>query len=472
MRFAQEVHRRRPGETPDPAAYAEGMRRATDDACQAPDAEATLAVMGAIHDRAAGKKREAVEALDRALDHADDAGLGVPRMSYRYAEKTATKVFTVDVEVSYGSGILLSGNTFQLGLGLRSARRAGGLADGDAAAARHGPRGRGRGPLLRLHGGAGDGVPPPRRRRRRRRGDGAARGHGALGRRQAGLAVAAGGEAGLVGGGRARDHHPGRPARGGGGVALPRRRSVDGGARRLRRYARRRRGGGHALVVAARAARHPRARAGGGAGPALAEDPGGAAALHRRQGRAGRLRGGELRGLPPGALAAHRRRAEEAAAPAPRRQPGLGLRRAAQPRRLPRLGGEGGLRPRRLHPRRRGSARRRAGLRRCDPPLASQADRPLQPGPGELGARAGALAAPRPVDPIRPARRRARLHRGRRRARGGGRPAPRRRGHAPAARPLAQPAHGARGRRRWPRAPSAGGRSPGWSSSPRSSAGG
>ena len=120
MRFTQEIHRNGPGQTPDPSRYAEGMRRATDDACQAPDAEATLVVTQAIHDFAGGKRREAREALDGVLARADEKGLGVPRMSYRYEEKTATKVFAVTIDVSYGSGVLLAGNTFQLALGLRS----------------------------------------------------------------------------------------------------------------------------------------------------------------------------------------------------------------------------------------------------------------------------------------------------------------------------------------------------------------
>jgi hypothetical protein len=118
-RFSRET--RKSGEVPDPAAYAEGLRRATDDACQAPDAEATIAVMQAIHDFATGKRKEARAALDRVLDEADAKGLGVPRMSYRYEEKTATKIFTVNVDISYGSGVLAAGNNFQLGLGFRTA---------------------------------------------------------------------------------------------------------------------------------------------------------------------------------------------------------------------------------------------------------------------------------------------------------------------------------------------------------------
>ncbi len=116
MRFSQETHKR----LPDPSAYAEGMRKATDDACQAPDAEATIAVMQAIHDFATGKRQEARAALDRVLSDADAKGLGVPRMVYRYEEKTATKVFTLTIDLSYGGGLLQNGNTFQLGLGVRS----------------------------------------------------------------------------------------------------------------------------------------------------------------------------------------------------------------------------------------------------------------------------------------------------------------------------------------------------------------
>lgn len=119
LRFTREIRGARPGSPPDPARYAAALRGATDDACQAPDADATLAVMNAIRDHAAGKRKEAREALDRVLDRADSRGLGVPRMVYRYDERTATKVFTVDVGISYGSGVLLQGNTFQLGLGVR-----------------------------------------------------------------------------------------------------------------------------------------------------------------------------------------------------------------------------------------------------------------------------------------------------------------------------------------------------------------
>jgi hypothetical protein len=126
LRYTDEIRKSGPGETPDPAAYAESMRRATDDACAAPDADATVAVVQAIHDFAGGKRREARDRLDRVLARADERGLGVPRMAYRFEEKTATKVFQANIDVSYGSGILLAGNTFQLGLGLRSGGEPGG----------------------------------------------------------------------------------------------------------------------------------------------------------------------------------------------------------------------------------------------------------------------------------------------------------------------------------------------------------
>src|SRR5262249_53783131 len=84
LRFSEEVHKSRP----DPSVYAEGMRKATDDSCQVPDAETTIAVMQAVHDFGNGKRKEARMALDRVLARADEKGLNIPRMSYRYDERT------------------------------------------------------------------------------------------------------------------------------------------------------------------------------------------------------------------------------------------------------------------------------------------------------------------------------------------------------------------------------------------------
>ena len=120
LRFLGELASTQRGAAPDPAAYAAEMRAATDDACQLPAAESAITVAAAVHDFATGKRREARAALDHFLDVAEASGLRVPRMAYRYEEKTATKVFALTLEVSYGAGLLQGASTFQLGLGLRS----------------------------------------------------------------------------------------------------------------------------------------------------------------------------------------------------------------------------------------------------------------------------------------------------------------------------------------------------------------
>jgi hypothetical protein len=120
LRFLGELAATSRNGAPDPAAYAAEMRAATDDACQLPAAESVLAVAGAVHDFAAGRRGEARAALDHLLDKAESDGLRVPRMAYRYEEKTATKVFALTLEVSYGAGMIQGASTFQLGLGLRS----------------------------------------------------------------------------------------------------------------------------------------------------------------------------------------------------------------------------------------------------------------------------------------------------------------------------------------------------------------
>ncbi|WP_433936675.1 hypothetical protein AB3662_18570 [Sorangium cellulosum] len=108
------------GIAPDPSAYADAMREASDDACQRADAGAVLAIVGAARDFAGGRRAEARAALDRVLADADARGLRVPRMTYRYEEKTATRVFSLSFDVSYGAGILEGSTGFQLGLGLRT----------------------------------------------------------------------------------------------------------------------------------------------------------------------------------------------------------------------------------------------------------------------------------------------------------------------------------------------------------------
>ncbi|MGK3994181.1 hypothetical protein [Sorangium sp. So ce1024] len=120
LSYLGEIATARRGAAPDPSAYADAMRGASDDACQTADAGDVLAIVGAARDFAAGRRAEARDALDRVLEAAEARGLRVPRMIYRYEEKTATRVFSFSFDVSYGAGILEGASGFQLGLGLRT----------------------------------------------------------------------------------------------------------------------------------------------------------------------------------------------------------------------------------------------------------------------------------------------------------------------------------------------------------------
>ncbi|WP_437300505.1 hypothetical protein [Sorangium sp. So ce426] len=120
LSYLGEIAKARRGVAPDPSAYAAAMSKASDDACQAADAGDVLALVGAVRDFAGGRRAEARDALDRVLAAADARGLRVPRMTYRYEEKTATRVFSLSFDVSYGAGLLEGANGFQLGLGLRT----------------------------------------------------------------------------------------------------------------------------------------------------------------------------------------------------------------------------------------------------------------------------------------------------------------------------------------------------------------
>ncbi|WP_437627121.1 hypothetical protein [Sorangium sp. So ce1151] len=120
LSYLSEIAKARHGIAPDPSAYADAMRRASDDACQTADPGDVLAIVGAARDFAGGRRAEARDALDRILSAADARGLRVPRMTYRYEEKTATRVFSLSFDVSYGAGILEGSTGFQLGLGLRT----------------------------------------------------------------------------------------------------------------------------------------------------------------------------------------------------------------------------------------------------------------------------------------------------------------------------------------------------------------
>ncbi|WP_437986881.1 hypothetical protein [Sorangium sp. So ce117] len=120
LSYLGEIAKARAGIAPDPSAYAATMSKASDDACQAADTGDVLALVGAVRDFAGGRRAEARDALDRILAAADARGLRVPRMTYRYEEKTATRVFSLSFDVSYGAGLLEGANSFQLGLGLRT----------------------------------------------------------------------------------------------------------------------------------------------------------------------------------------------------------------------------------------------------------------------------------------------------------------------------------------------------------------
>ncbi|XXX81744.1 hypothetical protein WMF30_23580 [Sorangium sp. So ce134] len=120
LSYLSEIAKARRGVAPDPSAYAGAMRAASDDACQTADPGDVLAILSAARDFAGGRRAEARDALDRVLSAADARGLRVPRMTYRYEEKTATRVFSLSFDVSYGAGLLEGSTGFQLGLGLRT----------------------------------------------------------------------------------------------------------------------------------------------------------------------------------------------------------------------------------------------------------------------------------------------------------------------------------------------------------------
>ncbi|MCK6593441.1 MAG: hypothetical protein L6Q76_38270, partial [Polyangiaceae bacterium] len=120
LRFLNELANARKGIAPDPAAFEAGMRRAGADVCAAANEGDMLAVMGAVRDFLSGRRNEARAALDKLLDDADSRGLFVPKITFKYEEKTATKVVSVALGVSYGGGILVGSNTFNLGIGIRS----------------------------------------------------------------------------------------------------------------------------------------------------------------------------------------------------------------------------------------------------------------------------------------------------------------------------------------------------------------
>jgi hypothetical protein len=120
LRFLAELAAGRRGAAPDPSAYAAAMRAVRDDACHVADSEDMLGAMSAVRGFASGGRAEARAALDALLDKAERRGLSVPKITYRYEEKTESKVLALSLDVSYGAGFLEGSNSLQLGLGIRS----------------------------------------------------------------------------------------------------------------------------------------------------------------------------------------------------------------------------------------------------------------------------------------------------------------------------------------------------------------
>jgi hypothetical protein len=126
LRFAADGERVRRGSPPDPESYAPGVRAAKAAACATADVDAPVAVMGAIRSYAAGRHDEARRALDDVLAAAEAKGLALPSVTYRYEERTSTKVLALSMSVSLGASLLEGASSFQVGLGVRS----GGTPDG------------------------------------------------------------------------------------------------------------------------------------------------------------------------------------------------------------------------------------------------------------------------------------------------------------------------------------------------------
>jgi hypothetical protein len=121
LRFADDSERVRGGAAPNPASYAPGVKAAEAAACAIADVDTPVAVMEAVRDFGAGKRVEARRSLDELLARMESRGLALPLVTYRYEERTATKVLALSLGVSLGSTLVEGASSFQLGLGVRSA---------------------------------------------------------------------------------------------------------------------------------------------------------------------------------------------------------------------------------------------------------------------------------------------------------------------------------------------------------------
>ncbi len=121
LRFARQIFRARSGLSPDPTAYAKGMRDAVARSCEDPAiADQVVQVMDAIRLASTGDRTKARTMLDDTLAKIEADGFGLPRMNFKYEEKTVSKVFSTSLEVSLGAGLLEGSSRFQIGLGIRS----------------------------------------------------------------------------------------------------------------------------------------------------------------------------------------------------------------------------------------------------------------------------------------------------------------------------------------------------------------
>jgi len=121
LRFAREVFRARNGLAPNPTAYAQGMRQAVARSCEDPAiADQVVQVMDAMRIASSGDRTKARRMLDTFLTTVETQGFSLPRMNYKYEEKTTSKVFSTSLEVSLGAGFINDSSRFQIGLGIRS----------------------------------------------------------------------------------------------------------------------------------------------------------------------------------------------------------------------------------------------------------------------------------------------------------------------------------------------------------------
>lgn len=124
LRFAREVFRARKGLPPDPSAYAKGMHDAVARSCEDPAvAEQVVHVMDAMRLASAGQRAKARAMLEDVLAQVEERGFTLPRMNYKYEEKTVSKIFSTSLEVSLGAGFVEDSSRFQIGLGVRSPGR-------------------------------------------------------------------------------------------------------------------------------------------------------------------------------------------------------------------------------------------------------------------------------------------------------------------------------------------------------------